>query len=68
MLGRPLDQIALAVSLVLALASTAAGQVLPNPYRQDFKAGGLGPAGVTDAVSEQRTPEGTRGHQVIPAG
>lgn len=62
MLGRPLDQIALAVSLVLALASTAAGQVLPNPYRQDFK------AGVTDAVSEQRTPEGTRGHQVIPAG
>ena len=44
MLRMRLDRIVLAVSLLLASASVVTGQVLPNPYRQDFKAGGLGPA------------------------
>ena len=44
MLGMRLDRIVLAVSLLLALASVVTGQVLPNPYRQEFKPGGLGPA------------------------
>ena len=44
MLRMRLDRIVLAVSLLLASASVVTGQVLPNPYRQDFKSGGLGPA------------------------
>ena len=44
MLRMRLDRIVVAVALILASASMVAGQVLPNPYRQDFKSGGLGPA------------------------
>ena len=40
----PKIRIVLAVSLLLASASVVTGQVFPNPYRQDFKSGGLGPA------------------------
>ena len=34
----------LAVSVLLVSASVVTSQVLPNPYRQDFKSGGLGEA------------------------
>ncbi len=44
MLRMRLDLIVLAVSLLLTSTSVVTGQVVPNPYRQDFKSGGLGPA------------------------
>ena len=54
MLRMRLDRIVLAVSLLLASASDVIGQVLPNPYRQDFKSGGLGPA---DRWAKFRAPD-----------
>ena len=44
MLHMKLDRIAVVLLLLLASASAVTSQVLPNPYRQDLKSGGLGPA------------------------
>ena len=65
----PIQRVALSILLFTGVQAFA--QPYPNPYRMvDTWAHGIGVdkdgnVWVTDAVSEARTPEGKRGHQVI---